>query len=39
MMTIEVTRIEQTLEDLFNFVDTSPVKKERVLVYPLLLKR
>jgi signal transduction histidine kinase/DNA-binding response OmpR family regulator len=38
MMTMEVTRIEQTLEDLFNFVDTSPVKKESVLVYPLIIK-
>lgn len=38
MMTMEVTRIEQTLEDLFNFVDTSPVKKERVLIYPLIIK-
>lgn len=38
MMAMEVTRIEQTLEDLFNFVDTSPVKKERVLVYPLIIK-
>ena len=38
MMTMEVTRIEQTLEDLFNFVDTSPVKKERVLVYSLIIK-
>ena len=38
MMTMEVTRIEQTLEDLFNFVDTTPVKKERVLVYFLIVK-
>ncbi|WP_339134164.1 MAG: response regulator [Candidatus Electrothrix sp. GW3-4] len=38
MMAIEVTRIEQTLEDLFNFVDTSPVKKEPTLVYPLIIK-
>ncbi len=38
MMTMEVTRIEQTLEDLFNFVDTSPVQKERVLIYPLIIK-
>ena len=38
MMTMEVTRIEQTLEDLFNFVDTSPVKKESVLIYPLIIK-
>lgn len=38
MMTAEVTRIEETLEDLFNFVDTTPVQKEPVLVYPLIIK-
>ncbi|MCI5212182.1 MAG: hypothetical protein D3910_26145, partial [Candidatus Electrothrix sp. ATG2] len=38
LMAMEVTRIEQTLEDLFNFVDTSPLKKERVLLYPLVIK-
>ncbi|MCI5207319.1 MAG: histidine kinase, partial [Candidatus Electrothrix sp. ATG2] len=38
LMAMEVTRIEQTLEDLFNFVDTSPLKKERVLIYPLIIK-
>ncbi|MCI5211800.1 MAG: hypothetical protein D3910_24150 [Candidatus Electrothrix sp. ATG2] len=38
LLAMEVTRIEQTLEDLFNFVDTSPVKKERVLIYPLIIK-
>ena len=38
MMTAEVARIEETLEDLFNFVDTTPVHKERVLVYPLIIK-
>ncbi len=38
MMAKEVTRIEQTLEDLFNFVDTSPVQKEHTLLYPLLIK-
>ncbi|XCN75184.1 MAG: response regulator [Candidatus Electrothrix aestuarii] len=38
MMAMEVTRIEQTLEDLFNFVDISPLKKESVLVYPLIIK-
>lgn len=38
MMAMEVMRIEQTLEDLFNFVDTTPVKKERTLLYPLIIK-
>uniref|UniRef100_UPI0040564945 ATP-binding protein n=1 Tax=Candidatus Electrothrix sp. TaxID=2170559 RepID=UPI0040564945 len=38
MMAMEVTRIEQILEDLFNFVDTSPVQKERTLLYPLIIK-
>ncbi|WYD81762.1 MAG: response regulator [Candidatus Electrothrix gigas] len=38
MMAMEVARIEQTLEDLFNFVDTTPVKKERTLLYPLIIK-
>ena len=38
MMAMEVTRIEQTLEDLFNFVDTSPVQKEHTLLYPLIIK-
>jgi signal transduction histidine kinase len=38
MMSMEVTRIEETLEDLFNFVDTSPVVKEHTLLYPLIIK-
>ena len=38
MMAMEVARIEQTLEDLFNFVDITPLKKEPVLVYPLIIK-
>ncbi|MCI5225295.1 MAG: GHKL domain-containing protein [Candidatus Electrothrix sp. AX2] len=38
MMAMEVTRIEQTLEDLFIFVDATPLKKERSLIYPLTIK-
>ncbi|MCI5149556.1 MAG: GHKL domain-containing protein, partial [Candidatus Electrothrix sp. MAN1_4] len=38
MMAMEVTRIEHILEDLFNFVDTSPVQKERIPLYPLIIK-
>ncbi|MCI5133550.1 MAG: GHKL domain-containing protein [Candidatus Electrothrix sp. AW2] len=38
MMAMEVTRIEQTLADLFNFVDATPMKKERSLLYPLIIK-
>ncbi len=38
MMAMEVTRIEQTLEDLFNFVEKAVLHKERILVYPLIIK-
>ncbi len=38
MMTKEVGRIEQTLEDLFNFVEKVELKKEKVLLYPLIIK-
>jgi signal transduction histidine kinase/DNA-binding response OmpR family regulator len=38
MMTREVGRIEQALEDLLNFVDKVPPVKERVLLYPLIIK-
>jgi signal transduction histidine kinase/response regulator of citrate/malate metabolism len=38
MMIKEVVKIEQTLEDLLNFVDTVPTVKERVLLYPLIVK-
>jgi signal transduction histidine kinase len=38
MMIKEVSKIEQTLEDLLNFVDTVPTVKERVLLYPLIVK-
>jgi nitrogen-specific signal transduction histidine kinase/DNA-binding response OmpR family regulator len=38
MMVKETARIEQTLEDLFNFVDTSLTCKEEVRLYPLLMK-
>jgi signal transduction histidine kinase/CheY-like chemotaxis protein len=38
MMTMEVAKIEQTLEDLFNFVEKSVLRKERVPVYPLIVK-
>lgn len=38
MMIREVVIIEQTLDDLFGFVDKAEIKKERVLVYPLIIK-
>lgn len=38
MMTREVARIEQALEDLLNFVDKVPPVKEQVLLYPLIVK-
>ncbi|XOF32339.1 MAG: response regulator [Candidatus Electrothrix sp. YB6] len=38
MMTAEVAKIEQTLEDLFNFVEKTVLKKELVLLYPIIIK-
>ncbi|MCI5224187.1 MAG: histidine kinase, partial [Candidatus Electrothrix sp. AR4] len=38
MMTMEVSKIEETLEDLFNYVEEAVLKKERILVYPLIIK-
>lgn len=38
MMIKETVKIEQTLEDLLNFVDTMPLKKERAMLYPLIVK-
>ncbi|WP_417909314.1 response regulator [Candidatus Electronema sp. PJ] len=38
MMIKEVGKIEQTLEDLLNFVDQEPSVKERVLLYSLIVK-
>jgi signal transduction histidine kinase/response regulator of citrate/malate metabolism len=38
MMVSAVEKIEQTLEDLLNFVDVVPSVKERVLLYPLIAK-
>jgi signal transduction histidine kinase len=37
-MVSAVEKIEQTLEDLLNFVDVVPSVKERVLLYPLIVK-
>jgi signal transduction histidine kinase len=38
MMVSAVEKIEQTLEDLLNFVDVVPSVRERVLLYPLIAK-
>ncbi len=38
MMVKEAVKIEQTLEDLLNFVDKMPPKKEQVMLYPLVVK-
>uniref|UniRef100_UPI0040570036 nSTAND1 domain-containing NTPase n=1 Tax=Candidatus Electronema sp. TaxID=2698783 RepID=UPI0040570036 len=38
MMIKEVGKVEQTLEDLLNFTDTSQSIKELVLIYPIIVK-